>query len=83
MRSCEAVQGLLALLACAWFALPGILDDESVADQGDESDLTQPAFSLLGEKAGYLYSIHISPAPSIELAYALKNAIHTLCVEKD
>ena len=65
-------------LACVWFALPGIVDDDTIADQLDESDLTRPAFSLLREKAGYLHSIHISPAPSIELAYSLKNAIQTL-----
>ncbi len=55
----------------------GILDDES-ADLDDEPDLAQPAFSFFAQRAGYLHSIHISPSPSIKLAYSLKNAFHTL-----
>jgi high affinity Mn2+ porin len=59
-------------LACVWFALP-----EIAADQDDEPDLTQPAFSWFSLKAGCLHPIHILPAPSI-LAHSLKNSIHTI-----
>lgn len=47
-------------LACVWFALP-----EIVADQDDEPDSPQPAFSWVSLKAGCLRLIHILPAPSI------------------
>jgi high affinity Mn2+ porin len=60
-------------LACVWFALP-----EIVADQDDEPDSTQPAFSWLSLKAGCLRLIHILPAPSIKSACVLKNSMRTL-----
>jgi high affinity Mn2+ porin len=58
-------------LACVWFALPEILD------QDDESESTQPAFSSFRSKAGCLHPINILPAASI-LAQSLKNLIHTV-----
>jgi len=59
-------------LACVWFALP-----EIAADQDDESESPQPAFSSFRLKAGCLHSINTLPAPSI-LAQSLKNSIHTI-----
>jgi high affinity Mn2+ porin len=59
-------------LACVWFALP-----EIAADQDDESESPQPAFSSFHWKAGCLHSIHILPAPS-NLANSLKNSIQTI-----
>ena len=59
-------------IASVWFALP-----EIAADQDDESESPQPAFSSFRSKAGCLYSLNIHPAPSI-LAQSLKNAIHTI-----
>jgi high affinity Mn2+ porin len=59
-------------LACVWFALP-----EVSAEQDDESEPRQPAFSSPRSKAGCLRSINILPAPSI-LAQSLKNPIHTI-----
>ena len=59
-------------LACVWFALP-----ETAADQDDEPESPQPAFSLFRLRAGCLHLLHILPAPSI-LAKSLKNSIHTI-----
>jgi high affinity Mn2+ porin len=59
-------------LACVWFALP-----EIDADQDDESESPQPAFSYLRLKAGFLHPIHTLPARSV-LAKSLKNSIHTI-----
>jgi high affinity Mn2+ porin len=59
-------------LACVWFALPEIF-----ADQDDEPDSTQPAFSWFSLKAGCLLPIHILPAPS-NLAKSLKSLIQTI-----
>jgi high affinity Mn2+ porin len=59
-------------LACVWFALPEITED-----QDDESELPRPAFSSFRLKAGFLHPIHTRPAPSI-LAQSLKNSIHTI-----
>jgi high affinity Mn2+ porin len=59
-------------LACVWFALA-----EVSAEQDDESEPRQPAFSSPRSKAGCLRSINILPAPSI-LAQSLKNPIHTI-----
>jgi high affinity Mn2+ porin len=59
-------------LACAWFALP-----EIDADQDEEPDSRQPAFSSFRLKAGCLQSINNPPAP-FNLAQSLKNSIHTI-----
>jgi high affinity Mn2+ porin len=59
-------------LACVWFALP-----EIGADQEDESESPQPAFSSSRSKAGCLHPIHTLPAPS-NLANSLKNSIQTI-----
>lgn len=47
-------------LAWVWFALPDI-----VADQDDESESQQPAFSLSRLKAGCLHPVHNLPAPYV------------------
>jgi high affinity Mn2+ porin len=59
-------------LACVWFALPAI-----TADQDDEPESTQPAFSVFWWKAGCLHPIHTSPAP-FGLTRTLKSSIHIL-----
>jgi high affinity Mn2+ porin len=59
-------------LACVWFALP-----EIAADQDDESESPQPAFSSFRSKAGCLHPIHILPAPS-NLAKSLKSSLQTI-----
>ena len=50
-------------LACVWFALP------EIADQDDESESARPAFSWFRSwfrsKAGYLLPVHTPPAPSM------------------
>ena len=58
--------------ACVWFALPGC-----AADQDDEPESPEPAFSFFHVKAGVLHPIHIFPAPFI-LAQYLKNSIQTI-----
>jgi hypothetical protein len=66
-------------LACVWFALPEILADQPTADQDDDEPASmQPAFAIAPMKAGCLHSIHILPAPSIELAPYLKNSMQAL-----
>ncbi len=59
-------------LACVWSALP-----EVTAEQDDDPESTQPAFSSCRLKAGCLHPIHIVAAPSV-LAQSLKNSIHTI-----
>jgi hypothetical protein len=59
-------------LACVWFALA-----EIAADQDDEPESPQPAFSSFRLKAGCLPSINNLPAP-FSLAQSLKNSIHTV-----
>jgi high affinity Mn2+ porin len=61
-------------LACVWFALP-----EIDADQDEEPDSRQPAFSSFRLKAGCLQSINNPPAP-FNLAHSLKSSIHTIAV---
>jgi hypothetical protein len=51
-------------LTCVWFTMHGLLDEQSSADQIDESDSPQPVF-WFALKAGYLRLIHTLPAPSI------------------
>ena len=46
-------------LACVWFALP------EIADQDDESESARPAFSWFRSKAGYSLHVHPPPAPSM------------------
>lgn len=60
-------------IACVWFALPDLL-----ADQDDDPQSLQPAFSLFPLKAGRLRSIHILPAHSIQLTRILKDSMQTL-----
>jgi high affinity Mn2+ porin len=60
-------------LACVWFALPEIAQDQD----DDESESPRPAFSSFRWKAGCLHPVHNFPAPYI-LAQSLKNAIHTI-----
>jgi high affinity Mn2+ porin len=67
-------------LACVWFALPGIVVDQPAADQTDEPDSTQPAFSWFALKAGCLRLIHMLPAPSIQSTSALKDLMRTLSI---
>src|ERR1700751_5804351 len=59
-------------LACVWFALP-----ETGADEGDEAQSRQPAFSSFCLKAGFLPSISKLAALS-NLAQSLKNSIQII-----
>src|SRR5882757_1552643 len=59
-------------LACVWFALR-----EIGADQDDEPESPQPAFSSFGLKAGCLHSFNNLPATS-DLAQSLDHSLHTI-----
>ena len=59
-------------LACTWFAVL-----EISAEQDDEPESLQPAFSSFRGKAGRLQFVNNLPAPYI-LAQSLKNSIHTI-----
>ena len=59
-------------LACVWLALP-----ELGADQDDEPESRQPAFSSFRWKAGCLHSLNLLAAPS-KLSQSLNNSFHTI-----